>query len=52
MAFFKALLATGAIIFIIIMVTGLVMLVLPMMVVGGVIALLFLIMYQYFKDID
>jgi len=52
MAFFKALLATGAIIFIIIMVTGLVMLVLPMMVVGSVIALFFLIMYQYFKDID
>ena len=40
---------TAAVLFIILMVFGLVTLLLPMMVICGVVALIFMIIYQYLK---
>lgn len=49
MQFIKALLITGAIVFTIMMVASLFMLLLPIMVVSGVVAIIFLMVYQYIK---
>ena len=45
----QAVVLTAAVLFIILMVIGLVALILPMMLICGAVALIFLIIYQYLK---